>query len=315
MTDNSKGVLYASITATLWGFLAIALKVAVSDLTPITVVWARFCTAFVLLGLLTLIFRRSDFNIFRRPPFKLILAALFLGLNYLGFISGIKFVSPSSSQVFIMIAPVTFAMSGIIIFREKVSWKHMAGFAMVVLGIALFYSEKITELAGTDQKFTLGMLLIFGGGISWTVFSSLQKSMVKKYTANQLNLFVFSLCALGFLPFIQTSQFSGLSNGNWILLFYLGANTVFAYGSLVLAIKYIEANKVSVIITLNPIITFVSMAILSRMEVPWIEPERFSILSIAGALVVLLGAIVVIMAGRKRNQLPADKNIVLQVKK
>ncbi len=65
-----------------------------------------------------MIFHRSDFNIFRRPPLLLFLAAIFLGLNYLGFIAGIKYVSPSASQVFIQIAPVSFALSGIMIFRE-----------------------------------------------------------------------------------------------------------------------------------------------------------------------------------------------------
>ena len=39
---------------------------------------------------------------------------IFLGLNYIGFITGIKYISPSSSQVFIQIAPVSFALSGIL---------------------------------------------------------------------------------------------------------------------------------------------------------------------------------------------------------
>jgi drug/metabolite transporter (DMT)-like permease len=84
---------------------------------------------------------------------------------------------------------------------------------------------------------------------------------------------------------------------NWYLLFYLGLNTVLAYGSLALAIKFTEATRVSVIITLNPIITFVTMAILSRMQVSWMEAESFSLLSILGALMVLSGAILVISAG------------------
>jgi hypothetical protein len=57
-----------------------------------------------------------------------------------------------------------------------------------------------------------------------------------------------------------------------------------------------------VIITLNPIITFVTMAILSRMEVTWIEPEAFSVLSILGALTVLGGAILVISAGWRNRK-------------
>ena len=72
-----------------------------------------------------------------------------------------------------------------------------------------------------------------------------------------------------------------------------------------MAIKFTEANKVSVVITMNPIITFVTMAILGKMKVSWIEAESFSVLSIIGALGVLLGAIVVIMAGNGKSKTTA----------
>ena len=88
---------------------------------------------------------------------------------------------------------------------------------------------------------------------------------------------------------------------NWYLLIYLGLNTVLAYGSLALAIKLTEATRVSVIITLNPIITFVTMAILSRMNVSWIEPEAFTLMGVFGALTVLAGALLVISAGWKKK--------------
>lgn len=301
MNNNSKGILYAAITASLWGFMAIVLKIVVNDIDPVTVVWFRFATAFAILAVLTLIFRRSDFSIYRRVPWRLIATAVFLGLNYLGFIAGIKYVSPSSSQVFIMIAPVTFAISGIIIFKEQVTWKHIVGFIVVIFGIMLFYSDQIIAMRGSDHQFTKGMLLIIGGGLSWAVFASFQKSLVNKYTPNQLNLFIYSFCALVLFPFTQIngmSNYTGLEMG---LLIYLGFNTVFAYGSLALAIKYTEANKVSVIITMNPIITFISMAILGKMNVTWIEHESFSLIGLFGALMVIIGAVVVIMAGRRKK--------------
>jgi drug/metabolite transporter (DMT)-like permease len=301
-SDNRKGLLYAVITASLWGFMAIVLKVVTYELSPVTVVWFRFFFAFVVLGLWTLIFRRSDFTIFRRPPLMLFLAGLFLGMNYTGFISGIQHVSPSSSQVFIQIAPVSFALSGIIIFREQVNWKHIVGFILVLSGIGLFYSEQIRELAGSGEHFTRGMLLVLGGGLSWAVFATLQKSLVKRYRPNQLNLFIYGFCALALLPLVRFSNLRDMPEAKWFLLIYLGLNTVLAYGSLALAIKFTEATRVSVIITLNPIITFVSMAILTRMEVGWIEPETFSIRSFLGALTVLGGAIMVISAGWNRAE-------------
>jgi drug/metabolite transporter (DMT)-like permease len=299
--DNRKGALYALFTASLWGFMAIILKVITYELPPVTVVWFRFAIAFLILAAWTFIFRRSDFGIFKRPPFLLFLAALFLAGNYTGFIAGIKYVSPSSSQVFIQIAPVSFALSGILIFREHVNWKHIVGFILVLSGIGLFYSEQLGDLAAGAEHFTLGMVLVLAGGLSWAAFATAQKALLKKIGPNQLNLFVYGSCALALTPLVSFSQLGGMPYVNWIILIYLGLNTVLAYGSLSMAIKLTEATRVSVIITLNPIITFITMAILTHLEVSWIEPEYFSLFSILGALSVLGGAILVIYAGWKNS--------------
>ena len=301
-SDNRKGVLYAAITASMWGFMAIVLKVITYELPPLTVVWFRFFIAFLVLGTWTLLFRRHDFIIFRRPPALLFLAALFLAMNYTGFITGIKYVSPSSSQVFIQVAPVSFALAGIIIFREHVNWKHIVGFVLVLAGIGLFYWEQLQELTAGSDHFTRGMLLVLGGGFSWAAFATAQKSLLRKIGPNQLNLFIYGACALALSPLVSVGQLGGMPAVNWYILIYLGLNTVIAYGSLAMAIKFTEATRVSVIITLNPIITFVTMAILTRLDVSWIEPESFSLLSIFGALSVLTGAITVISAGWKNKK-------------
>jgi drug/metabolite transporter (DMT)-like permease len=308
-TDNRKGVMYAVFTASLWGFMAIILKIITNDLPPVTVTWFRFFLAFVVLSLWTLVFRRSDFRIFLRPPFLLFVTAVFLGFNYLGFITGVDHISPSSAQVFIQIAPVGFAFSGIIFFREHVNWKHIVGFILVLAGIGLFYSEQLKELVAGGPDFTVGMLLVLGGGVSWAVFATLQKLLLKRFAPNQLNLFIYAFCATALLPLVSFSRLKGISGVNWALLLYLGMNTVLAYGSLAMAIKLTEATRVSVIITLNPIITFVTMAILSRMKVSWIEPESFSLLSITGALSVLGGAIMVISAGWKNKSSAPGRSI------
>ncbi len=298
---NGKGLMYAVFTASLWGFLAIALKVALSGLSPIQVVWFRFTTAFLVLLVWTVIFRPEDLKIFRRPPVILVLAALFLGVNYLGFISGVKYTSPSIAQVFIQIGPVGFAVSGILIFKESVNWKHFTGFALVITGLGLFYSEQITGVHATDAGFTRGIFLILGGGLAWSVFATFQKRLVVKYPTNQLNLFIYGLCGLIMLPFVHPADFAGLNGGDFLLLFFLGLNTVLAYGSLALAIKYTEANRVSVILTLNPVITFITMYFLATADVSWIAHESFTGLALIGALTALGGAILVIMAGKKKK--------------
>jgi len=293
--------MFAVLTASLWGFLAIAVKVAVTGLSPVQVVWFRFTLAFIILLTWSLIFSPKDLLIFRKPPVLLIITGILLGLNYTGFISGVKFTSPSIAQVFIQVGPVGFALSGILIFKENVNWKHFVGFALVLTGLGLFYSEQISGINGSGEGFTKGILLIVGGGLAWSAFATLQKKLVSRYSANQLNLFIYGLNGLLLLPFAHPGELVGLSAGSYLLLFYLGLNTVLAYGSLALAIKYTEANRVSVVLTINPVITFITMYFLTRADVSWIAHENFSLMGIAGALTALAGALTVILAGRKKK--------------
>jgi drug/metabolite transporter (DMT)-like permease len=100
------------------------------------------------------------------------------------------------------------------------------------------------------------------------------------------------------LPFVNFASLAHLSFGYWVLLVFLGANTLISYGYLSLALKYLEAGKVSIIIVLNPIITFILMGILSWWQVSWIDGEHFSFLSVSGALIALFGAILVVRKKR-----------------
>ena len=65
------------------------------------------------------------------------------------------------------------------------------------------------------------------------------------------------------------------------------------------SLKYLEANKVSAILINNPIITFIIMAILTAMDVKWIEGENFSVMAWIGALLFIFGAFMVVKSRKK----------------
>jgi drug/metabolite transporter (DMT)-like permease len=221
-------------------------------------------------------------------------------LNYYGFMEGLLHTSPSNAQVFIQLGPVGFAIVGIFIYREKVTWRSFAGLIMVLSGLFLFYYNQLSGLKGFELEYKKGILLVLAGAVCWAVFASLQKKLVAKWDANQMNLVIYAVCSLMFLPIADISKLLQLNFLQWLLLVSLGLNTVLSYGFLALAIKYADANKVSVVITLNPIITFITMAILGTMGVSWIAPENFNLYSIIGAIAVIGGAIITILS-RKKN--------------
>jgi drug/metabolite transporter (DMT)-like permease len=301
MNKTNKGVILALITVLCWGVLAIGLKVAVGKVDSFTIVWVRFSFAFAALAVWFLFTARDQFRILAKPPWELVVATLGLSINYIGFQMGVKLTSPSNAQVIIQIGPVLLALSGIFFFHEKVKKQQILGFSVVIVGFVLFYYEQLKNVLFTRGDFNAGVLFTVLAAVSWALYAIMQKKLVHRYPPQTLNLFLYGLPTLLYLPFANFITLGSLSFEWWLLLLFLGANTLIAYGCMNASLKYIDANKVSAIIINNPILTFIIMAILSWLQVGWITPEHFSIFAWAGALMFIFGAFMVVRAGNKNS--------------
>jgi drug/metabolite transporter (DMT)-like permease len=301
MTDQLRGVLYASVTAFFWGFLAIALKAATQKFEVVNLVWFRFVFAFIVLFAYYLIVDRKQLKILIQPPLLLLIAALGLALNYYGFTNGVHHTSPSTAQVVIQFGPILLGLVGFVFFKEKINKIQMLGFGIAFVGLALFYFNQISEILDEEKHvFNLGFFWVVIGALAWLTYASLQKILVKSYNSQVLNLVIFGLPAFIYTPFVSFTAFSGISISDWLLLIFLGANTLIAYGCLSMAFKYADVNKVSVVITLNPIITFITMALLFKFDVNWIDAKPMDFYTWVGAVMVIAGAVFVVYF-RKRG--------------
>jgi drug/metabolite transporter (DMT)-like permease len=297
-SNHIKGIMYAVIAAVMWSILAIALKVSLKELSPVSIVCARFAIAFFVLAPYLVITKPKAFSIFLKPPLKLVIASLCLGFNYYGFMKGIEYTSPSNAQVFIQLGPVLFAAIGIYRFKEKINWKHIVGFSMLLTGLGMFFWEQLQAMTSQNMYFT-GIIWVIAAAVAWSAYAVLQKDLAHRCSVNQLNLVIFAICTVIFMPFVSFGELHELSIGSWMLVLFLGLNTLIAYGAIALAFRYLESNKVSVIVTTNPVLTFILMFIFEKMSVSWITPEHFSLASILGAVLALGGAVFVVLFTRK----------------
>ena len=67
------------------------------------------------------------------------------------------------------------------------------------------------------------------------------------------------------------------------------------------ALKYAEANKISIIITLNPIITVILLELMLWTNIKWFEITPMVPLAYVGAAIVLIGAVMAVGAVKKRT--------------
>ncbi|MFT6364560.1 MAG: hypothetical protein ACJAZ8_002987 [Planctomycetota bacterium] len=85
----------------------------------------------------------------------------------------------------------------------------------------------------------------------------------------------------------------------WLLMSFLGANTLIAYGALGEAFKRLPAYQVGMIVTLNPLITLGAIEVLGAMEVEWAPQDHVGMLGYFAALLVVTGIGVVLFGGRQ----------------
>ena len=84
------GITYASITALLWGFLPILMKIALHEFSSGSIVWFRFTFAFIVLFLFLKIRKKQPESIICSPPGFGILGGIFLAGNYYYFLKGVE---------------------------------------------------------------------------------------------------------------------------------------------------------------------------------------------------------------------------------
>ena len=289
MSNHSKGLMMISITAALWGILAIVLKYALQRFSGNTIIWFRFTFSFVFLAGYYLIHRPQFFEILIKPPILGIFAGLAMAGNYLGFTSGLALTSPSNAQILIQISPLLVAVAGVVYFKERLTLLQKSGFGIAVAGFVLFYWDQLHHLMISSEQYTRGNLWIIFAAITWACFAVCQKLLVRIWTPQQTNLLIYLVAALVFSPLAVFHEFEGMALSDWLTLIFLGANTLIAYGTLGEALKLLPANQVSAIIVLNPLITLIVVGVLSVQRLPWLSSESTTAIGYAGALLLLAG--------------------------
>ncbi len=298
-----KGIILATTTAVLWGLLAIALKLALNYFDSYTIVWFRFFVATLVLTSYYSFKQPAMLKVYKRPPLMMVAGAILLAGNYIGYVQGIHYAGPAVTQIIIQTGPVLLGIIGFIIFKEKINLTRAIGFAIATIGFIFFYYHQINDILSDKEALNRGVLWTLGAACSWAGYAFFNKKLVLKYHPQQINLIIFGIPVLLFLPLVNLELFTqSYAWWVWVLMIALGLNTVVAYGTLSAAFKYTEANKISIVIIMNPVITFMALELLVMMDMNWFTIDKVSPLAYAGALLVIVGTILAIgLSPKKKN--------------
>lgn len=304
------GFLLALTTAVLWGMLPIALKVVLGALTANTITWVRFLVAALFITIVLLKQRQLPSWRGHTPRVKQLLVIAILGLlsNYILYLMGLHLLSAETAQVVIQLAPFLMMLGGVFIFRERLLLWQKLGALLLVIGLLLFFNERLVTLVSQAGRDTWGVVLVVVAAVTWAAYALAQKQLLLQFNSQQIMWFIYVAGAVGFLPLVDLAPVTSLSSLQWWMLAFCCLNTIIAYGAFAEALEHWEASKVSTVLAITPLLTiaFSHLAHWIRPEFP--TPQQLNLLSIGGALLVVLGSAVTALSPvlKKRWQERAD---------
>ncbi|MCH9691406.1 MAG: DMT family transporter [Gammaproteobacteria bacterium] len=298
------GLPLALVTAFMWGLLPIAMKGLLNDISATTVTWFRFTGAALIatifyswnrqLQLRTLFHRRLRI-------YTLIAIAGLLG-NYIAYSSGLRYIPAESVQLILQLAPILLVIASVIWLGENFTLRQWVGVAMVVLGLLLFFNQRLhTLINGTDKQYLIGIGLALVAAVAWSLYGVMQKKISASVRPHNLLVLIYLAGFLCFLPISSPGSVARLDGLEWMLLLFLPANTLISYGAFGKAMMHWEASRVSATLALAPLMTLLFSAIINVFWPTYIEAETLNWVSWLGALCVVCGSLSAAISRRAKS--------------
>jgi drug/metabolite transporter (DMT)-like permease len=289
------GLCLALLTALLWGILPVKLKQVLQVMDPVTVTWFRLLVSGALL-FIWLAYKRQ------LPSFKLLgfkgkglvaLAVFGLVGNYILYLLGLQILSPGTAQLIIQVGPILLLIGSVFLFKERFTLAQGFGLAVLLMGFALFFNQRLEELLTSMSEYTTGVLIAFLAATVWTFYGLSQKQLLTVWNSFQVMMVIYLFCALLITPWAHPMEALQLNPLQGWLLLACCLNTLVAYGAFAEALAHWEASRVSATLALTPLVTFATVAIAAWLWPDFVKAEEINALGYGGAVLVVVGSAVV----------------------
>ncbi len=273
----------------IWASTFVITKDALNDFTPFSFIFGRFSVILLLaFAVLTAQSFRRGFRAMwhvDRADLPRFVAAGVSGytLYQMGFTFGLDHTSPFSSSLLIAMVPL-FTLVIASALGERYPLGAWLGVLIAVVGVVVFLLDRQT--AGSTL---LGNTLSAGAAIAFASYGLINRPLVRKYPPTTVSAYT---TLIGTTPLILLSigdvraqEWSTLGAGHWLMLVYMGVFPIY--------LVYIGYNWVisqrGVTATSAGLVVPVVSGILSVVFIG----ESFGLLKIGGALIVLLGLLLI----------------------
>ena len=277
------GLLVLSV---IWGLAFVAIKQAVTELTPVNLALLRWLVASVPFLVLLPIIGRPKARFERGDIPRLLVVAL---ANVAGYHLSLYYaettLSAGLSALLTSFGPIFIAILSYFLLNEKAGRKVLIGLLLAIAGTAVLSTGSISFNGLSSYA---GIIENLVTALCYALFTVLGKPLVHKYGSASTTIMAGLVGTAMMLPLLSQSFFiqaSALSTLGWVSVLYLSLlSTVFGYLMFYALVSRGAVTRLSIQLYLIPVVSVVGGALLLN------EPVTLSV-AVGGGMMLAAVAI------------------------
>lgn len=284
---HTRPILSALFAVVIWGGTFIATKIALTEASPVTIIWTRFGIGVIILGIAVLARRQFALPAKSDLPYLILLGLIGVTFHQWLQATGLQTARATTTAWIVATIPVFTALLGWLVLKEKMGWMRVGGIVIAALGVLLIVSEGNVSALFTGETGTIGDLLILISAVNWAVYTILSRRELARHPAARMMFYVMlfgwlfaCIWMFGFGPGL--SELPRLTASGWTSILILGIfGSGLAYIAWYDALQAIPASQLGVFINIEPLVTM--------LLAPFLIKESFSPISLIGGAIIIFG--------------------------
>jgi drug/metabolite transporter (DMT)-like permease len=267
-------IFEALFAVIVWGASFIATKVALKDVSPVTVVWLRFGMGVIILGIT--VNARRQFALPKRKEWLYFALIGFLGITFHQWMQSTALQTSRASTTAWLVAttPVFMALIGWLALKEKLTWLQTSGIGLATLGVLLVVSDGDWTAISFKQFGAPGDILVLISSVNWAVFSALSRRGLERHPPARMMFYVMTLGWLftGILFFAGPGirEIPQLTFNGWLGVTFLGVFcSGLAYIAWYDALQALPTAQLGAFLYLEPPVAVIVAALILAEPFTW----------------------------------------------
>lgn len=288
MTGHARlrATLKALFAVSVWGASFIATKVALEDVSPVTVVWLRFAMGVAVLGAAVTARRQFAWVPLREWGYFALLGFLGITLHQWLQSNGLVTAQASTTAWIVTSTPIFIALLGRLVLGEAIGWGRVAGIATAAAGVVMVAGKGDFAALAHGRLGAPGDLLILVSAPNWALFSVLSRRGLRAHPSARMMFYVMTFgwlfSTILFLAGPGPAEIGRLTLRGWTGIVFLGlCCSGLAYVFWYDALAHMPASQVGAFLYIEPLVAVaVAGVVLGEAVVP---------ATVLGGAMILLG--------------------------